>query len=174
MKYFITFVLTAAIALAAWAHGGEDHGDAAAVIPSADAAPRTTAATENFELVAVLEGKNLMLYLDRFATNEPVANAEIEVESGAFKAIATRQGPGLYALPGENFALPGRHPLTISIQAEDSADLLTATLDIAAPAASAGHARSRGEWAVWSGAGTLLLIGGGLIALRRRKIGHRN
>jgi hypothetical protein len=50
---------------------------------------RAVAATEEFEVVAVLEGKNLVVYVDRFASNEPVAKARVEVEGGGLKR--TRQ-----------------------------------------------------------------------------------
>lgn len=165
------FLLIAAIAFAlpAWGHGGEDHGDAPAPAMAVAAAPRAVAASDEFELVALLEGGKLTLYLDRFATNEPVADAQVEVESGAFKAGATQVAPGVYALPGAAFAGPGKHPLTISVEAGDTADLLATTLDLARPAAGVEHAHTRGEWAVWGASGALLLAAAALLAMRRRK-----
>ncbi len=175
-QYIRTFLVTAVLAassLSAWAHGGEDHGDEGKTrpAPTTGAAPRAIAQTEAFELVAVLEGNKLTLTLDRFATNEPVVDAQIEVESGALKAMATQLAPGVYAIPGERFVAPGKYPLTISIEAGESADLLTTTLDLAAPAAAIEHSHTTGEWGIWGAAGTLLLAGGGLIVLRRR---HKN
>lgn len=167
-KIFLLLLALASPA-AALAHGGEDHGAEAAPAMALDIAPRATSETEEFELVAVPEGKKLVLYLDRFDTNAPVADARIEVESGAFKAVATEAAPGVYWLPGEAFAAPAKYPLTISVQAGESADLLTATLDLTKPAAGAGHARSREEWAVWGASGALLLAGAGFVIARRRK-----
>lgn len=133
----------------AWAHEGHDHGPAVQEI-RVDAAPRAAAESEEFELVAVLEGGKLQLYLDRFASNEPVADAGIEVESGAFKGLAKAVAPGVYTLPGEVFAKPGKHPLTIGVQAGESADLLAATLEVPQPAATPG---SGGPllWQAWWG-----------------------
>lgn len=172
MKHFITFIAAALFALAAWPHGGEDHShDAAAPAMAKDIAPRATTQTEDFELVAVLADGKLTLFLDRFASNEPVADAEIEVESGAFKAVAAQLAPGIYALPGEAFANPGKYPLAISVQAGDTADLLTATLDLAPPAVSVAHATGWDKWATrvaWGASGALLLAGAGLVAVRRR------
>lgn len=175
MKCVRSFLISITLALSGMAHGGGDssdghtHGEAVKPEMSVDIAPRTSAQTDEFELVAVKEDKKLTLYLDRFATNEPVADAEIEVESGALKAVAVQVAPGVYSLPGEAFAEPGKYPLTISVQAGDSADLLTATLDLAPPAASVAHAHGWDTWAVWGASGALLLTGAGLVAVRRRK-----
>ena len=170
-------VVFAVLAGTAWAHGGEDHGGEAAPAPPAAVAPRANAQSEEFELVAVLQGEQLTLTLDRFATNEPVADAKIEVESGSvLKANATQVSAGLYALrvPAGVFAKPEKYPLTITVQAGKSSDLLTATLDLTPPPTSAALAKTGNNWAVWRVVfGTLLLAGVALIAvvaMRRRKI----
>ena len=167
------------VALSALAHAGGDasdghsHGEAAAPAMTVDGAPRASAQTEEFELVAVLERRKLTLYLDRFATNEPVPDAQIEVESRSLKAIATQIAPGVYSLPGEAFASPGKYPLAISVQAGDSADLLTVTLDLPQAVAGAAPVNSWSNWAVGGAAGALLLAGAALAAVRRRNSKHR-
>ena len=70
--------LCAAIAPAS-AHEGHDHEEQPPV--SAGALPRGEADFDAFEIVAIVRGENLEIYLDRFATNEPVTGATIEVES---------------------------------------------------------------------------------------------
>lgn len=172
MKHLISFIAAAFLASAAAAHGGEDHGDGAAPAMAGDVAPRAAAQSEEFELVAVLADGKLTLYLDRYADNAPVPDAEVEVESGAFKAVAAQIAPGVYSVPGQVFAQPGKHPLTISVQAGDAADLLTAALDLAPPAAGVEHAHGWGEWAIWGAAGSLLAVAGGLVVVRRRKRQH--
>lgn len=175
MKRFNVLVVASLLALPAWPHGGEDHGDAAVPALTSAVAPRASAQTEDFELVAVLAQGKLTLYVDRHATNAPVPDAEIEVESGSFKAVAVQVAPGVYSVAGEAFANPGRYPLAISVQAGDVSDLLSATLDLAAmPPAGVAHAHGRNEWAVWGAAGALLLSGAGLIAVRRRKKKHKH
>ena len=74
----------------AWAGEGHDHGDAA---PAAvgQALPRFSAVSETFELVGVLNGKQITLYLDRFADNSPVRGAQIELEIGGAKFKAEKQ-----------------------------------------------------------------------------------
>jgi hypothetical protein len=170
MKHSIAVMVIAAVVLPAWAHEGEDHGTPAAPPAVGAMVPRTTAQTEEFELVAMLADKRLTLYLDRFATNEPVASAQVEVESGAFKAVATQAVPGLYTLPGEPFAHPGKYPLVISVQAGEGVDLLTATIEVAPPPVVAAPAQRWDTRAV-GGAAALLLVGAGLIAVRRSKAG---
>lgn len=172
------FVLTALLVPAVAFAGGDSsdghtHGPAVPPEVIAVVAPRTSTQSDEFELVAVLADGKLTLYLDRYADNAPVPDAEVEVESGAFKAIATQIAPGVYTVPGQAFALPGKYPLTISVQAGEAADLLTATLDLAPPTAGGEHAHGWGEWAVWGASGVLLLAGAGLVAVRRRKM-NRN
>lgn len=178
MNYVRNCFAALTVALSALAHAGGDasdghsHGEAAAPLMTVAGAPRASAQTEEFELVAVLEGKKLTLYLDRFATNEPVADAQIEVDSSTLKAVATHIAAGVYSLPGESFAKPGKYPLAISLQAGDVSDLLTVTLDLPPPVAGAAPVDSWSNWAV-GGAGALLLAGAALVAVRRRRSGNQ-
>jgi len=178
LKYLGAGLITLSFALTAWAGGdssdGHTHAAPVPVVPAplATASPRLSTETDQFELVGVLDGKVLTLYLDQFGTNAPVAKAQIEVESGAWKAVATEVSPAVYAVPVEWLTQPGKHPLTITVQAGDSADLMNATLDVdPAGAAGAGvpHTHFWGEWAVWWGAGALALAAVALVAIRRRR-----
>ena len=165
-----------------FAHGGEDHGDAAAApVIASEAGPRASAASEDFELVAVAQGGELLIYLDRFATNEPVAGAEIEIESGAFKAVAHAVAPGVYTVAGDAFETPGRHPLTITIETDAKSggvsDLLGATLDVAAPVDPAPASRPAGlaglsptTLALLAAAAVVLLAVGASVLRRRRPL----
>ena len=180
LRTLLMAVAAAAVPVTAGSHGGEDHGDETHAAPAAAIAisPRATAQTEDFEMVISLENKKLVLSLDRFTTNEPVDKARIEIESGGFKAIATPAGPGIYTVPGETFAGHARYPLTISVQAGDSADLLTATLDLSHPEPADAQA-SQGlflqSWLSWP-AGVLAILAALLAAVvltKRRKAGYR-
>lgn len=180
MKLIRTIIVSTAFLVPALACAGGDssdghtHGGAVPPEVIADVAPRTSTQSDEFELVAVLAAGKLTLYLDRYADNAPVPDVEVEVESGAFKAVAAQIAPGVYAVPGQAFANPGKHPLTISVQAGDTADLLSATLDLAAPQTGVEHAHGWGEWAVWSASGVLLLAGVGLVAVRRRRMNRKH
>jgi len=92
LKCLVTGLVAVTIALPAWAGGdgsdGHTHAAQLPVVaaPISMASPRITTETDQFELVGVLEGKVLTLYLDQFGTNTPVTKAQIEVESGVWKA----------------------------------------------------------------------------------------
>lgn len=167
----------------AWAHGGEDHDhDAAKSTPATRTAPsewaaRASTATDSFEMVIELsedEAKpTLTLYVDRFATNEALRDATVEVESGTFKGVAKAVAPGVYQLPGQAFGTPGQHPITVSIQAGDDVDLLdvmldTAHHDAAPPVTATRHTRT---W-VWALAGAITVAGIGLLTRRRWAMRH--
>ncbi|MEO8118586.1 MAG: hypothetical protein ABI606_04590 [Rhodoferax sp.] len=178
MKYLGAGLVSLSFALTAWAggDGSDGHTHAAQVpvvsAPISAASPRITTETDQFELVGVLEGKVLKLYLDQFGTNTPVTKAQIEVESGAWKAVATEVSPAVYAVPVELLTKPGKHPLAITVQAGDVSDLMNATLEVGqASAASAGaeHTHFWGEWAVWWGAAALSLAAVTLVVIRRRR-----
>lgn len=166
-------VLAMCISLSVRAGGdpgdGHTHGAADAAPPVPDA-PRATATSEDFELVAVAAAGMLRLYLDRYDTNAPVTGARVEVESGDFRAMAHEAEPGLYTVPGDAFAGPGRHPLSVTVETGHTADLLAATLDLGGAAAQATAAASPLP-AVWAGAAGLL-IGGAALALHRRRKGR--
>lgn len=163
----VLVALLLSVAAAAFAHGGDDH-DAPPPAVSRAVAPRAAAASEEFEAVVVLDGGKLRLYLDRFASNEPVAGARVEIEGAGLNGVATEESPGVYGLAAA--ALPvAKHPLTIAIETADSADLLSATLEIAAPPAGGVQAHGWSEWLVWLGAA--VLAGGLWWAIRRRKKG---
>lgn len=149
---------------AAWSHDGVDHDKAtpAVAAPATPQAPRATAQTENFELVAVLQTGDtptLTLYLDRADTNAPVAGASVEIESGAFKGTAKAMEPGVYTLPAPALAQPGHYPLAITVQSGDTADLLDATLNVEAPSDHApDHTPSTTSRWPWLAAAAALLF----------------
>lgn len=173
MKHLRIYLFALGLTLTAAAQGGGDssdghtHAEAEKPLVSVDVAPRTSAQSEEFELVAVLANKKLTLYLDRYASNAPVAEAQIELESGTVKHIAAQTEPGVYVVPGEPFSRPGKYPLVFTIQTADNADLLTATLEVAQPVAAPAQAKD--TRLVWGAAGALLLAGVGVVWIRRRK-----
>lgn len=153
---------------------GHTHGTAAPTVPVPinTAAPRVTSQTDQFELVGVLEGTVLTMYLDKFGTNAPVSKAQIEVASGSWKASATEIAPAIYTVAADALAQTGRHPLTLTVLAGDESDLMDATLEVGVTvplATTAQSTRYTGKWTIWSGATALLLAALGLFAVRRRK-----
>lgn len=162
-------VLAAALPAPALAHGGEDHGVAAAQMTQA-VLPRVEASTELFELVGVLETGRLLIYLDRHDSNAPVEVATVEVEGAGLAATATETSPGVYAVALSQPLPAGRHALNFTVQAGDDADLLAGSIELAAPdagVAAAGVAPS--QWIWLAGAGALGAAGLAVAALRRRR-----
>lgn len=167
-------LLATAIAFPAWAGGdasdGHTHGaPVAAPVPVTASAPRAVSATEDFEVVAILEGRHLVVYVDRFASNEPVAKAKVEVEGAGLKGLASEAAPGTYVMDLAAALPPAKHALTISIEAGDTADLLSATLDTSQPVVAAADAHGWTRRTVWIVAALLLLAVGTLLAVRRNR-----
>ena len=111
------------------AHAGHDDEAPVAAAPSGTM-PRTEAASAEFELVGIVKGQALVITLDRFATNEPVTDGAIEVAEGDSTATAKIQEDGTYLLAAPWVGRPGKHDLTFTVTAGETADLLTATLDV--------------------------------------------
>src|SRR5262245_50790632 len=78
------------------AHEGHDHEPTP---PPARVVPRGEAASDAFELVAVVESNALAIYLDRFMTNEPIGEAAVDVETPPGPATASVQEGGVFRLP---------------------------------------------------------------------------
>ena len=158
----------------AWASEGHDHGDS---VPSAvgQALPRFSAVSETFELVGVLSGKQITLYLDRFGDNSPVRGAQIELEIGGAKFKAEKQGEDEYEVVLPEAPKEGVLPVTATVTAGTEVDLLAGELDIhaAAHADEAAHAHSWTEYAGWGAAGLAalaLLAWGGRRVMSARSV----
>ena len=165
-------LLAASIVVPAWAGGDSSDGHTHAApepVLAVATSPRAIATSEDFEIVIALEDNRLVLYVDRFASNEPVTKAQIEVEGAGLKGLASEVAPGTYVMSSANPIPAAKHALTISIEAGDTADLLLATLDTSPAAAAEAHVHSWNEWAVWIVAAMLLLAGIGLLLARRKR-----
>ncbi|KZE34220.1 hypothetical protein [Crenobacter luteus] len=150
------------------AHEGEDHSsDAKPAAAVSSAGPRAEAQTELFELVATPSDGQLVIYLDRFASNEPVDGAVVEVESGSWKAVARAAGDGTYHAKTPKLTKPGTYPLLFTVQAGGEADLMETTLVVAEAAQADATQPGRGPDPMW------WWVAGGLaglsLLLKRRK-----
>jgi cobalt-zinc-cadmium efflux system membrane fusion protein len=154
------------------AHEGHVHGPEPAV--KVDASPRGYASSALFELVAIAQGGELVIYLDRFASNEPVRDAEIEVETPEGPVSATA-ADGVYRLKAPWLARPGHVDLIVTVTSGGETDILPLTLDISDPAMAKAEPT---EWkahvtrilqpVVGLAAGIGFALGVILMALRRR------
>jgi cobalt-zinc-cadmium efflux system membrane fusion protein len=153
----IALALAIATAAASFAGDGHDHGDAPA--PTAgSASPRLSAHSDLFELVGIVDGGVMTLYLDRYASNEPVTGAKIEYEAGADKGIAQPQADGTYVIRLAALGKPGELPFSFTVSAGADTDLLAGDLDIHDPHDHASEApRALLPWLSIAGAGAAAL-----------------
>lgn len=124
--------VSAPVTSPALAHEGHAHGGEEPKPVVTTAAPTLETSSADFELVAVAHGKTLVVFLDRFATNEPVNGATVEVSADgeAVTASPVSEEEGVYRLEAGWLSKPGAHDLTVSITAADASDLLIGTLEI--------------------------------------------
>lgn len=171
----LSLLVTTPALAAPGAHGPNgEHLDAPAVLRAAAALPRVVTHSEDFELVAELRGAELVIVVDRYASNEPVLDASVEVESGALKAVARfRAEAGDYVVTDpallKALAAPGEHGLVFTLVAGADSDLLDGTL-VSATGAAAGRAANGDhdhgdddhghplQRSAWIGAGIALLL----------------
>lgn len=146
------------------AHEGEDHSDEKKPPPAASVAPRMEANTPELQLLARLHDGKLVVHLDRYASNEPVTGARIELEAGSHKAVAQAAADGSYVLDAGPVARPGSHALIFAVEAGEVADLLNGNLEVGAPEAPPAGASAQSGWLTpvriaGGGAAALLLLG---------------
>jgi RND family efflux transporter MFP subunit len=164
---------------AALAHEGHDHGAEAPPAPAATA-PRAEAVSERFELVAVVQGTDLVLYLDAFATNAPVPEAGVAVMTPEGRRKAAETAPGTYRLAAPWLATGDDHDLVVGVSAEGRTDLLNLDLHLPAPAeipaagpsaqgaATLADRLARQNPAALAAGGFLMGLGAFALARRRR------
>ena len=164
------------------AHGPNgEHLDAAPAAVSLSASPRLEAHSEAFELVGKLEHGQFAFYVARYDSNEPVLNAQVEIELGERRTQAVfRVEQGDYLVADAAFtaalAAPGEHPLLFTLSVGDEGDLVDGSLKVAAD--QAGHAHDPAQAGgglpplAWGAGGVIALAAVaalGTLALRRRK-----
>ena len=165
------------------AHEGHDHGEPPPSVALPMLAPRAEASGDLFEVLVRADGPQLTLWVDRFASNEPVTTARVEIEGQGWKAVATPMTDGSYRFetPAQ-LRQAGSHPMVITVQlaassgkgSNDEADLLETTLQLPAPdtAASAPSTAAAAPASLTWGAAALVAVAamaGALWALARRR-----
>ena len=158
------------------AGGDHDHGHDHAAAPAAAAAsPRLSAQSDLFELVGVVDHDVMTVYLDRYASNEPVTGARIDYEAGAHQGSAQPQADGSYRIEFDALARPGQHAFAFTVAAGSDTDLLAADLDLHdAHEPAAAPQRPWAQWLAFAAAAAAAL-GLALAAARKlRKGGARH
>jgi len=155
------------------AHEGHDHGDAAPK-PVTTLAPRAETATQDFEVLVVAGSGRLTLYLDRFTTNEPVAGATVDIESGSHGVRAKETGAGTYEAEAAWLTPGRRHDLVVTVEAGGVSDLLPVTLDLPAaatePTTTGATQALPWRYAAYAGAALVAILLATWLARRRRAV----
>ena len=159
------------------ADAGHDHGPAAPNAASTGL-PRFAATSDLFELVGVVNGTQIVLYLDRSDDNSPVKGAKLDLELGGAKIAVKPIADGEYEATLAQPLKPGVTPVTATVTAGTESDLLAGEIAIAEPApaeaAPAPGWRRYVRWAGWTAAGLALLgLLGALAWFARRLAGQR-
>jgi membrane fusion protein, heavy metal efflux system len=126
----------------ALAHEGHDHNEPKLPVASATT-PRLEAISGPFELVALLRQGELFIYLERFATNEPIRSAKITVEtpSGPQEAEAKDD---VYRLAAP-WAGQDSLDLIFTVTEGETTEILSGTLNVNAAKAR----RSNSGWSLF-------------------------
>ncbi len=153
----VIFLVTALVMAAspARAHEGHDHGTPAVTVSAA--APRVEASSESFELVGIVHGDAMRVFLDRFADNEPVIRATIDVTLDADTVRAEPQPDGSFLVEAPWLANAGRLDLVFTIATDETSDLLIGALDL--PREATGDAAGESSTAVLARSSVSWLIG---------------
>lgn len=136
---------------------GHDHG-ATPASASGPALPRFAAVSELFELVGVVNDKQLTVYLDRFGDNAPVKGATVELEVGG-KAITLKEhAEGEFEGTLAQVLASGVTPVTATIKVGNEVDLLAGEMDVHEPARGVEAPHSRKTYLAGAGAAVALLL----------------
>lgn len=173
-KSILAFLCLAALMAAASAAADDGHNhDAAPVAPSGPALPRFAALSEGFELVGIVNGKEVTVYLDRFADNSPVRGAKVDLEVGGAKVELKEHEPGKFGGALSQEPKTGVVAVTATVFAGNETDILAGELDVPEEThAEAEQAHSWREYTGWVGAAAVAAVLLGW-AVRRSIAGRR-
>ena len=137
--FWLTLVLFFIFAMKpfAFAHEGHNHKEENPKPSAITFNPRFAVETTQFQLVGFAEGSKLTLYLDHYVSNEPVADAIIDITESAESYIAREVSTGTYEIDSDWVAGSGTHNLIVSVVAGEDADLILAQLIVPEPAENA-------------------------------------
>jgi RND family efflux transporter MFP subunit len=136
---------------APFAHeGGHEDDDATRSALASSTYPRVSAHSELYELVGIVRGERLTIYLDHFATNEPVADAKVKVAIGDTEPVdAEPTENGVYTISFPRLARTGSVELVFNVTAASGDDLLVGALTFPTdmePTAAHSSIRSVSLW----------------------------
>ena len=140
------------------AHGGEDHGDETkAPVSLPTSGPQLELKSPDVELSGALQDGKLTVYADRYASNEPILNAKIELESSGRKLPLQAMQDGSYTGAADWLKQPGKYEIVVSVEASGLQDLLIGTLQVP-DLKPAAHGRSWLDYGKWAAGGIVGII----------------
>ena len=169
---FSAWLATSVTAIVAHAHEGHDDSAPSPSAAIAGGNPRVEATSDLFEIVGIVENGVMTIFLDRYATNDPIANARIEIEIGPVKGSTQQSPDGTYTFKHAVLSQPAQLPVTFAVAAGGDSDLLTGDLVISDPNAVNAYSTIDFVWKWWWWAAGGLVLGGVLAIawlLRRRQ-----
>jgi cobalt-zinc-cadmium efflux system membrane fusion protein len=114
-----------------FAHEGHEDDDATRSALASSTYPRVTAHSELYELVGVVRGERLSIYLDHFATNEPVADAKVKVAIGDTEPVDAEPAENdVYTVSFPRSARSGSVEIVFSVTAASGDDLLVGAVTL--------------------------------------------
>lgn len=171
------------LALPVAAGPGHDHDEEAPAPPhalSSEPQVRASSSAKLFELVSVLQGRELTLYVDHVADNRPLHPATLTATLNGHPLKVQAHGEGEFHAELE--AEPGTGPLALSVAVNSGASSETLQVELSPPALGSqadhaqgdAHAASGPRWksplgtAVATALGLSALIA--FILIRRRRV----
>lgn len=166
-KMMLTSWMLIILSAQVYAHGDEDHGPKVAT-PTVQNQPFAETHSPDFELVLSLSGSQFLLYLDRYEDNKPVEGAQIEMDYAGQLFSFKQINPGEYTVSASDLTKPGQYPVSFTVIAGDTSDLLDVTLVVPPPSDVHGSPVKNPMW-YWVGGGiAAVLLSGGAYLFRRR------
>jgi hypothetical protein len=113
-----------------------------------------TAQSELYEVVGILKAKRLTVFLDDFATNEPVVDATLALTIGdADPVTAEPTADGTYVVSSPRLNGSGPVNIVFSVPAKIGADQLMGTLQLPEPSmpGTASPSTATSPWLLWIG-----------------------
>lgn len=169
---FMSLFLGLAVSVA---HEGHDHGNADKSPAMSSAFPRVAARSDLYEIVGVLKDRQLSIFVDDAVTNEPVADAVLQVTVGDSGAIEARDaGNGIYTAVLPDRKLAGPVEVIFSVASKKGDDLLVDSLTL--PPTAGQPQRDEHGWLSSSrnvAMFALAALGFGLLFGYSRRRGHK-
>ncbi|MBC7833360.1 MAG: efflux RND transporter periplasmic adaptor subunit [Hyphomicrobium sp.] len=164
-RIFSAALFLVLIATTALVDAGDDHAhdEPAPTAGAGIVSPRLELTGSNIELVAALANRQLTIYLDQLASNEPIDDAIIAVTADGIAAgIAKAAGSGTYALAAPWADEPGVKVLKFSITSGGATAVLEGKLEIETVAVTA-HSPTTSWQTILREPQTWIVAGGALV-----------